>query len=87
MISNVYQSLESVIECGFKTVLTSGQGKNVMEGIEVLKLLVERANGRIVIMPGGGLRSSAIAMLDEIVNASFYHSSAITDSGEIADGN
>lgn len=87
VISNVYQSLESVIECGFKTVLTSGQGKNVMEGIEVLKLLVERANGRIVIMPGGGLRSSAIAMLDEIVNASFYHSSAITDSGEIADGN
>lgn len=87
VISNVYQSLESVIECGFNTVLTSGQGKNVMEGIEVLKLLVERANGRIVIMPGGGLRSSAIAMLDEIVNASFYHSSAITDSGEIADGN
>lgn len=87
VVSNVYESLELVIDCGFKTILTSGQGKNVMEGIEVLKSLVERANERIVIMPGGGLRSSNIGILDEKVNAYFYHSSAITDFGEMANGN
>nr|WP_315149692.1 copper homeostasis protein CutC [uncultured Flavobacterium sp.] len=87
VVSNVYESLELVIDCGFKTVLTSGQGKNVMEGIEVLRRLVTKANERIVIMPGGGLRSSNIILLDQKVNASFYHSSAITSSGEIANGN
>jgi copper homeostasis protein len=87
VISNVYESLELVIDCGFKTVLTSGQGKNVTEGVEVLRSLVTKANGRIVIMPGGGLRSSNIVLLDQNVNASFYHSSAIIGSGEIADGN
>ncbi|HKO75823.1 MAG TPA: copper homeostasis protein CutC [Flavobacterium sp.] len=87
VVLNVYESLELVIDCGFKTILTSGQGKNVMEGIEVLKFLVEKANERIVIMPGGGLRSSNIRILDQKVNASFYHSSAITDFSEIANGN
>ena len=87
IVSDVYESLEAVIACGFKTVLTSGQGKNVMDGIKVLKTLVKKANDRIVIMPGGGLRSSNIFILDQKVNASFYHSSAITDSGEITNGN
>lgn len=87
VVSNVYESLELVIDSGFKTVLTSGQGENVAEGIEVLRSLVVKANGRIVIMPGGGLRSSNIVLLDQNVNASFYHSSAIIGSGEIANGN
>jgi copper homeostasis protein len=86
VISNVYESLESLIDCGFQTVLTSGQGENIMAGIEVLQALVEKANGRIVVMPGGGLRSTNIGILDQKVKASFYHSSAITDSGEIANG-
>ena len=55
VVKNVYQSLESVIKCGFKTILTSGQEKNVVEGIDVLAELVKKANHRIIIMPGGGL--------------------------------
>ena len=86
VVKHVNQSLESVIECGFKTILTSGQKKNVVEGIDMLTRLVERANNRIYIMPGGGLRSSNIVSLKERTNASFYHSSAITDSSEMANG-
>lgn len=84
VVKDVNQSLESLIECGFKTILTSGQEENVVEGIDVLAELVEKANNRITIMPGGGLRSSNIILLKEGTNASFYHSSAITDSDEIA---
>lgn len=83
-VKNVYQSLESVIKCGFKTILTSGQEKNVVEGIDVLAELVKKANNRITIMPGGGLRSTNSKLLKEKTAASFYHSSAIVDSGEIA---
>jgi copper homeostasis protein len=84
VIATVYESLEFLIDSGFKVVLTSGQAENVIKGKEVLKTLVEKANGRIVVMPGGGLRSTNIEKLDQKVNATYYHSSAITDSSEIA---
>ena len=86
VVNKVYQSLETVIECGFKTILTSGQEINVVEGIDVLAELVKKANNRIVIMPGGGLRSTNIGLLKEKTNASFYHSSAIVETGETANG-
>lgn len=78
------QALEDVISCGFSNILTSGTFPNVMEGKEVLKQLVIQANNRIEIMPGGGLRSTNISALNEMVNANWYHSSAITDGSEIA---
>lgn len=84
---NIDESLEAIIECGFTTILTSGHEKNVVEGIEVLSELVKKANRRIVIMPGGGLRSSNIGLLKKNTNAFFYHSSAIVDLSETADAN
>ena len=78
------QAVEDVISCGFSTILTSGTFPNVIEGKEVLKQLVIQANNRIEIMPGGGLRSTNISEIDEMVNANWYHSSAITDGTEIA---
>ena len=83
-VENYKKALENVIECGFSTVLTSGTFSNVMEGKNVLRELVIQAKDRIIIMPGGGLRSTNISELDELVNANFYHSSAIIDGSEIA---
>ncbi|SEP98665.1 copper homeostasis protein CutC [Flavobacterium urocaniciphilum] len=83
-VSDAFQSLEEIIQCGFQTILTSGQQPNVMEGTNQLKELVSKANNRIVIMPGGGLRSTNIEVLQEQTKATFYHSSAITDGSEIA---
>lgn len=83
-VKNKFQALESLIECGFKTILTSGEETNSVDGIDVLARLVEKANNRIVIMPGGGLRSTNIGLLKEKTKAVFYHSSAIIDTGEIA---
>lgn len=82
-VSNYEQALEDVISCRFSTLLTSGTFSNVTEGKEVLKKLVEQAKNRIEIMPGGGLRSANISELNQIVNANWYHSSAITDGTEI----
>lgn len=78
------KALEDVISCGFTTLLTSGTFSNVMEGKDVLKQLVVQAQNRIQIMPGCGLRSTNISALNQIVNASWYHSSAITDGTETA---
>ena len=83
-VKNKFQALELLIECGFKTVLTSGKLTNVVDGNDVLAALVEKADDRITIMPGGGLRSTNIGLLKEKTKAVFYHSSAIIDLGEIA---
>ncbi|PQA95236.1 copper homeostasis protein [Chryseobacterium shigense] len=77
-------SLEKVIGCGFKTILTSGQKPNVSEGKENLKKLVELAGRRIEILMGGGLRSTNIAEIREFTKAGYFHSSAITDGGAFA---
>ena len=83
-VPDVFRALEEVIECGFQTVLTSGGAKNVTEGSNTLSGLVARAANRIVIMPGGGLRSTNIRSLMETTKAAYYHSSAITDATAVA---
>ena len=84
VVNDFEQSLEDVIECGFNTILTSGRGKNVEEGIFDLVLIQKLAKDRIEIMPGGGLRSSNIKLLQDKLEPTFYHSSAITDNTETA---
>ena len=83
-VSNPFEALEELIVCGFQTILTSGNAKNVTEGVTQLKRLVQKANNRIIIMPGGGLRSSNVKEIYTQTKAIFYHSSAITDKTEIA---
>lgn len=83
-VLDAFKALEDVIECGFKTILTSGQAPNVMEGSHRLAELVSKSKNRITIMPGGGLRSSTIETLQQLTKASYYHSSAITDGSETA---
>ncbi|HEU0125981.1 MAG TPA: copper homeostasis protein CutC [Flavobacterium sp.] len=84
VVKDVEKSLEDLIECGFKTILTSGQGINVTEGVWTLEKLQKLAGDRIEIMPGGGLRSSNIKLVQEKLDLTFYHSSAITNDSEIA---
>jgi copper homeostasis protein len=80
-----FEALETVIECGFKTILTSGQHKNAISGIPQLQKIIEKAKGRIAILPGGGVRSTNIGLLKKTLNTEFYHSSAVVDETEIAD--
>lgn len=50
-----FEALETLIELGIDRVLTSGQEASVLEGLPLLVELARRADGRIVIMPGGGI--------------------------------
>jgi copper homeostasis protein len=71
------QALEDVIATGCSRVLTSGLQNTALEGVAVLAQLVARAAGRIIIMPGGGVRSSNIAQLIKETHATEYHSSGL----------
>ncbi len=70
------QGLEDTIACGCTRILTSGQVPNAMDGKELLKQLVEKADDRIIIMPGSGVRSSNIKELADYTGAVELHSSA-----------
>jgi len=72
-----FAALEDVIAAGCKRILTSGLEKTAIEGSVLLSKLITQATSRIIIMPGGGVRSSNIAQLARETNAGEYHSSAI----------
>lgn len=59
------EALEAAISLSFPRVLTSGGARSALEGIETLARLSDVAKGRIVIMPGAGVRPQSVqALLD-----------------------
>lgn len=83
-VTNIEAALEDVISCGFKTILTSGCEPNVIAGLANLKHMVQIAQGRLVVMPGGGLRSTNVEEVLRETGTSYFHSSAITDDSDTA---
>lgn len=75
-VKDPLQSLEDIMKCGCQRILTSGQVPNAYDGKELIKQLVELADGRIIIMPGSGVRSNNIAQLADFTGAKELHSSA-----------
>lgn len=73
---NPFNALESIIFCGCSRLLTSGQVPNAFDGKELIKELVDQAEGRLIIMPGSGVRSSNICGLATDTGATELHSSA-----------
>lgn len=68
-------TLEEVRKLGISTILTSGQKNTCVDGIELLKELVEKAQGETEILIGGGVDASVIPMLAEKTKAKAYHMS------------
>jgi copper homeostasis protein len=50
-----FVALEQLIDLGVTRILTSGQEETVYNGCRLIRELIERADGRIEILPGGGI--------------------------------
>lgn len=74
--NNPFQGMEDIISTGCKRILTSGQVPNAYDALPLLSQLVEKANGRIIIMPGSGVRASNIQEIIKVTKATEVHSSA-----------
>ena len=70
------EALETIIACGCTRILTSGQQPKAPDGKELIKTLVDQADGRIIIMPGSGINSSNIEMMRSFTGAAEFHTSA-----------
>ena len=82
--NDYFEAINTCINIGFKTTLTSGQQSKIALGIETVQEAIIRFGNQIQIMPGGGLRSSNAYKIKAITNASYYHTSGIMDATEIA---
>jgi copper homeostasis protein len=56
-------SLETLIGLGIDRLLTSGQEKSALEGLDLITELVRQAAERIVVMPGGGIHERNAARI------------------------
>jgi copper homeostasis protein len=76
MCANLNQGLEDIIEIGCERILTSGGKSTAIEGANVIAHLIEKAAGRIIIMPGSGINETNVADLIHFTGATEIHSSA-----------
>jgi len=68
-------ALEELIEIGCQRILTSGQKPTVSEGVALIAELNKKADDRIIILPGSGVRKENIKMLAEKTGCIEFHSS------------
>ncbi|MCR5414265.1 MAG: copper homeostasis protein CutC [Kiritimatiellae bacterium] len=78
-----FEALETAIDLGFDTILTSGQASSALKGVDLLKELNERAAGRITILCGAGVNAENIPAIHGKTGITHYHASAktVVDSG------
>ncbi|MBK9383663.1 MAG: copper homeostasis protein CutC [Planctomycetes bacterium] len=84
LLARQEEALESLIELGFERVLTSGDESTAWDGRVRLRALIRQAAERLLVLPGGGVRSAHAAALLAATGARELHSSART-GGELVD--
>ncbi len=61
--TNVVEAIDALADMGVENILTSGQAKSAMQGLENLTRMAKQAAGRIHIMAGGGINPGNAATL------------------------
>ncbi|MDC7694306.1 copper homeostasis protein CutC [Asticcacaulis sp. DXS10W] len=69
------EALETAIGLGFDTVLTSGTQMRAIEGLDIVRALVETSAGRIDIMAGGGINAAQIGEIIGATGVNWVHGS------------
>lgn len=78
MTRDPLEALEDCIEAGFDRILTSGGELQAVNGVSVIKKLVQIANGRIKIMAGSGVNEGCVKEIVEKTGVEEIHFSAMT---------
>nr|XP_044608671.1 copper homeostasis protein cutC homolog isoform X2 [Equus asinus] len=83
MVRDPMVALETLLTLGFERVLTSGCDSSALEGLPLIKRLIDQAKSRIVVMPGGGITERNLQRILEGSGATEFHCSARSarDSG------
>ena len=77
LLPDPLEALETIIDLGFRRVLTSGGPGTAPENADAIRRLVERADGRIEVLPGGGVRPENAADLVARTGVTQLHLAAL----------
>lgn len=77
-----FRALETIISLGCNRLLTSGQAPTAQQGIPLLKELIQKAHGRISIMPAGGVSPENATEILNLTHARDIHGS-LRSSGSV----
>jgi copper homeostasis protein len=78
VVPDPLRALDELIDLGFTRVLTSGQQKTALEGSELIRKLIDRARGRIEVLPGAGIRTHNVEQLIHATRCTQVHLTAFT---------
>ena len=73
MTRDPFDALESLIQLGIDRVLTSGQSDSALEGAPLIRQLIVQAAGRIIVMPGHGVKEHNLEQVIRETGAGEYH--------------
>ncbi len=76
MARDPFEALDVLLELGVDRVLTSGQERSVVEGMELVAELVRRAGKHLIVMPGGGVTERNLERILRETGATEIHGSA-----------
>ena len=76
-----FEALEQIISLGCRRILTSGQQPTAEQGIPLLRQLCKQADGRIIIMPGGGINERNVRLIADQTGVTELHGSASGSKG------
>lgn len=76
MTPDPFAALDLLIRLGVERILTSGQQPSALEGADLIRQLVNRANGQIELMAGAGITSATISELADKSGTNVFHATA-----------
>lgn len=73
-----FEAMEQLVEIGCERILTSGQTPDVTDSLQLVKDLNDKADGRIIIMPGSGVNAGNAGFIKEKTGCYEFHASLRT---------
>jgi copper homeostasis protein len=77
------QGLDALIALGVDRLLTSGQEPSVLEGAPLIRRLIDRAAGRLIVMPGGDITARNAAWIAAETGAQEFHFAAFAPEASL----
>ena len=76
-LANPLAGIDTLVELGVDRLLTSGTKATAKEGTEILNQLIERANGKLIIVAAGKVMRDNLADLSQAIQTTEFHGKAI----------
>lgn len=66
-------AIDALVDAGVDRVLSSGQTREILTGLPMLRRIMDHATGRIVVQPCEGIRANNVALVVDTLESSCIH--------------